>query len=378
MIQHHSSQPMYLQIKAELLRQIERKILMPGDRLPTEYQLMEQYKVSRITVSKAMNELKQQGLVERFPNKGTFVARSLAPSSFVYDSEMPYSDDTLNAHIPEIACIIPTIDDMFSLSMLNGVLSAFPQSDYLCHTFQSGNPQKENYLLKRCLETNMAGIVLFPQDQPFFSNELLMMHVNKYPLVLLDRYLPRLDTSYVISDNQIAGELCLRHLQDLGHQRIAFITSSGQDTLSVKYRIRGILAACEKLNIPEDFVHIIDRMQYYDTSKHYEEMLLKLVKQDRVTAFIACESQLCSYLYQKFTSLNFRLPGDVSLMSFDKTIVDSQPPDFFTHINQFEFLMGREAGTILRQCIELSDTQIHHRVITPKLEIHRSTGAVVL
>ena len=51
-------QPLYQKIKEDILRQIKDGQLLPGDKIPTEYQLMEKYGVSRITVSKALSELK--------------------------------------------------------------------------------------------------------------------------------------------------------------------------------------------------------------------------------------------------------------------------------------------------------------------------------
>ena len=74
-----SNKPMYQKIKEDILNQINSKMLFPGDKIPAEYQLMKQYNVSRITVSKALNELKSEGIVERFPNKGTFVAKTTVP-----------------------------------------------------------------------------------------------------------------------------------------------------------------------------------------------------------------------------------------------------------------------------------------------------------
>ena len=55
------NQPMYQRIKEDILHQIKTNLLSPGDRLPTEYQLMDHYQVSRITVSKALSELKSEG-----------------------------------------------------------------------------------------------------------------------------------------------------------------------------------------------------------------------------------------------------------------------------------------------------------------------------
>ena len=70
--------------------------------------------------------------------------------------------------------------------------------------------------------------------------------------------------------------------------------------------------------------------------------------------------------------MTLRVPEDISLMSFDKPLVESQRPDFFTHISQSEYLMGKEASTILKHQIETRDPQVTHRVMSPLLEVHKS------
>lgn len=374
------NKPMYQKIKDDILHQIKIHALSPGDQIPTEHQLMKQYGVSRITVSKALNELKGDGIIERFPNKGSFVAPfSGAPAVLPSNKITPTPEDT-NAQeaMPEVACIIPSIPDLFSLTMLNGILSVFQENNYLCHIFASNTPETENYLLKRCLETKTAGLVLFPHDQLFFSDELLRMQLQKYPLVLLDRYLPRLDTSYVISDNRVGSELCVKHLHNLGHQRIAFLTCSDRDTLSIDHRVEGVYSAAEQLNIPESCIYIVDHCEFWDRSKNYDELLLSLIKEKKVTGIISSESRLCAYLFERLSALKIEVPGNVSLISFDRTLSKMKSQDFFTHINQSEYLMGREAAMILRRRIENHDMNIYHKVITPTLEIHQSTGRVII
>ncbi len=373
-----SGLPMYLKIKNDIMQRIRSNLLLPGDRLPTEFQLMEEYGVSRITVSRALGELKAEGYVERFPNKGTFVAQAAPAVSLVSEAAVPERTGDPPDILPEIACILPTISDLFSLSMLNGALSVFSPEKYLCHIFRSQNSKMENYLLRRCLDTNISGIVLFPQDQPFFSNELLSIQLRKYPLVLLDRYLPRLDTSYVIADNKAAGELCVDHLSGLGHQRIAFVTATRRDTFSVKYRIAGLYAAAERRGMADNAIYIMECFDQGKTLAHYQETFRKLVFENRITAFIAAESGVCAYLYQLFSSMNMKVPGDLSLLSFDKPLTEVKNPDFFTHINQSEFLMGKEAGNILLRRLEQRDMNVYHKIIAPTLEVHYSTGAVVL
>ncbi|MCD8169826.1 MAG: GntR family transcriptional regulator [Clostridiales bacterium] len=69
-----SMTPMYKQIIDILGRKIEEGELRPGDRIPSEAELMQAYHGSRISVRSAINELEEDGMVVRSRGKGTFVA----------------------------------------------------------------------------------------------------------------------------------------------------------------------------------------------------------------------------------------------------------------------------------------------------------------
>ena len=62
-----------------ILEQLERDVLSgeypPGARVPSEAALTKRFGASRITVGRAVRELRQRGLVERRAGSGTFVAR---------------------------------------------------------------------------------------------------------------------------------------------------------------------------------------------------------------------------------------------------------------------------------------------------------------
>lgn len=73
MIDKHSSVPIYLQIEQILTERITRGELRPGDLIPSEPAMCEQYGVSRMTARKAVDYLVRQGVVERQRGKGTFV-----------------------------------------------------------------------------------------------------------------------------------------------------------------------------------------------------------------------------------------------------------------------------------------------------------------
>ena len=68
-----SATPLYLQLEEILRQEILSGSRREGDKLSTENELVEQYKVSRITVRRAVEELCKEGMVVRHPGKGTFV-----------------------------------------------------------------------------------------------------------------------------------------------------------------------------------------------------------------------------------------------------------------------------------------------------------------
>jgi GntR family transcriptional regulator len=68
--------PLYAEIEDAVRDLIEQQRLTPGDRLPGEHDLMARFRVSRLTVVRAVRELEAEGLVVRRQGRGTFVARS--------------------------------------------------------------------------------------------------------------------------------------------------------------------------------------------------------------------------------------------------------------------------------------------------------------
>ena len=73
-LQPESSSPLYHQLMQRLSEDIERGTYPVGTRIPPEHQLEELYRVSRVTVRRALAELTAEGLLEKKQGKGTFVS----------------------------------------------------------------------------------------------------------------------------------------------------------------------------------------------------------------------------------------------------------------------------------------------------------------
>lgn len=67
--------PLYHQLKQRLSAKIQSGEWKPEDKIDSENQLMEMFRVSRNTAKKAIEELVQEGKLYRIQGKGTFVAK---------------------------------------------------------------------------------------------------------------------------------------------------------------------------------------------------------------------------------------------------------------------------------------------------------------
>jgi GntR family transcriptional regulator len=65
--------PRYYEIEQALRARVAK--LSPGDPLPSDAELCEEFGVSRMTARNAMTQLVQAGIVQRIPGRGTFVAQ---------------------------------------------------------------------------------------------------------------------------------------------------------------------------------------------------------------------------------------------------------------------------------------------------------------
>lgn len=77
-VQRGADAPPYRQIAAHLRLVIDRGELRPGDKLPSESELLSHYGVARMTIRQALAELRAEGLVVAEHGRGVFV-RSRPP-----------------------------------------------------------------------------------------------------------------------------------------------------------------------------------------------------------------------------------------------------------------------------------------------------------
>lgn len=70
----HEEPLLYQQVADDVAAAIGAGDLSPGERIPSEFDLAAVYGVARVTVRRAMAQLRERGLVVVLQGRGTFVA----------------------------------------------------------------------------------------------------------------------------------------------------------------------------------------------------------------------------------------------------------------------------------------------------------------
>jgi DNA-binding GntR family transcriptional regulator len=126
-IDRDSFEPIYYQLANILRRQIATGVLLPGDRVPSETQLCEQYEVSPMTARRALMTLLDDGLVTAERGRGTFV-KPLVLSSAIFGLEAfgeLFSDERTLVRFLSVKTVpaTPRINRMLAVPIDNKVIS---------------------------------------------------------------------------------------------------------------------------------------------------------------------------------------------------------------------------------------------------------------
>ena len=367
-------------IQQDIINAIATDKLRSNNKLPTEAELMSQYKVSRVTVSKALTALVNHNLLVRYPKRGTFVssdAKAALKLLLTPDADQGNIQSLRNKQRPlHVSLIIPTMADQFALNIVKGIKEAlnFPAFCFNI-AISDGEQATEAYWVDMLQKNGTDGIILFPVDQKIYNDHILKMKLERYPLVLIDRCLPGIDANYIISDNIKGGRLATAHLCDLGHKNIALCYGNDVNTFTTRDRIEGYKK------------ELVSRHMFYKKSN-----ILSVSEQDLLPgaplhlqllngesdAFIALESKVAILLYNFFKREGLLIPKDKSIVSFDSPAINCADINTFTYVEQSEYLMGLEAGKVMKNL--LNPKHKAHRpvrqIIEPKLMMGNSTMAV--
>ncbi|MFC5404344.1 GntR family transcriptional regulator [Cohnella soli] len=376
-------EPLYVQIQNHYKKLIGSGNLREDDKIPTEKEVLEQFNVSRITVANALNELAREGWIYRIPGRGTYVKgipESYVPQAVPAAAQVaPYSETAEGSSRPKIGLVFPFVDDFFAIRLIRGISNVLERSGYSLLMMFSFNSKEREKEIIRDLKDNVAGLIIFPVDAEIYNEEIIALKMSEYPFVLIDRYLPGVETNAVISDNAKAAKLAVDHLWELGHRNIAICSDSPKPTVSVDDRINGYINALREKNAMINPALFLTDFNAKPSEVNPEHPLYRFIKNRMATAYIALNGDLGVHIWSIARSAGLRVPEDLSIVTFDNPGSRMDASVMFTHIDQSEDEMGEQAAELVLEAVRGSRHPAKMRKIVqePALIVKQTTGEML-
>jgi len=363
-------QSLYQRIFSDLRERILSGELAPGDRIPTEKELMEAYSTSRITASRAVNELENLGFLVRMKAKGSFVTQR----SKWMESPRP-APAAAARHA--IAFILPAPAGKISIEMevLHGAEQECHERGYSLEvrsvaggTADDGERRRiEKEIVEEAMRAGSAGIIIYPcstLDSPDVYN---LMACRNFPFVMLDRKVFGVQAPLVASENTEGFRTAVAHLATLGHERIAFVSGNTFESSSRGERFAGYVSGMNEagLRIFDDYI-IHELFPYAYRNANYAELeernqvLREAIKAmlERFlalpappTAITTSNDYIALNVLNVASSMGIDIPGTFSLTGFDGLAVRSYFTPQLTTVAQDFKRMGRETVSLVDRLI---------------------------
>jgi DNA-binding LacI/PurR family transcriptional regulator len=333
-------QPFYKNIYDFVLDAINTGKLLPGDKVPSEKELCEQFTVSRITSKRALELLTEQGYIIRFPGKGSFVAEK------VREPRKPPRG------LRTIGFVISDFSDSFGTRLLFTIeKTCQDRGYYLILKRTRDSVEEEAKAIASLTAMGVDGLLMLPIHGEYYNEEILKLILGKKPLVFVDRKMRGLTAPSFSTDNITAARTGAEYLLNLGHRWIGFYSGPIKNTSTVEDRRHGFIDAYAGNSIPinEEFfcTNLISSWTYPFSDREYviqdiERVKTHLASYPEISAAFAAEYNMALIVGVAAEQLGRRVPGDLSILTFDS------PPSItgkstFTHLLQDEESIGRKA-----------------------------------
>jgi GntR family transcriptional regulator of arabinose operon len=375
-ISHNSVVSLHVQLHNQL-----RQLILSGrwphaTRIPSESQFAEHLNVSRSTVRLALQQAEIEGLIERIAGRGTFVAYL---STKERESRL-------------IAFVTCGFDAENHLLILNGAENEVKVHGYQIVFSNAQNHQEEIDALKRMKEEDVAGVLLWPNVNGSRSQQQNASIYQQFhlPIVTMDRKINGFDCDCVTSDNYGGAQALMRHLVELGHQRVVFLSHYEMDLLPVMERYQAYREVLQEAGLtPADPWFIgqpgkeIGASYALRSSVDPKSPELQQIKdcmlnaQPCPTAIFALNDYLGVLATRAMKLLDLRVPDAVSIAGFDDTDLAVHLEVPLTTVAQDSFTIGKRAAQLLIDRIEGYSGPTGCETIPTQLRIRSSTSVPV-
>lgn len=350
----------------------------------TSSQVAERAGVSQATVSMILNRRNNVSFSAETVEKVERAARELG-------YELPHRKHKNNGRKEKLIVVFcPTLTSPYYVLLLQGIESVANEKGYgvfICNT-QRDARLEERYL-RMIGNIEPQGIIYACNPHPDFQKKVEEL-ARRIPLVIISNKEKTTTVDAINQDNTMVGRLMARHLLDLGHRDVAFITPPlTRRQWQRSKRIDGFVKEYEKEGLGGHVLikaadeSIDRRMPRMDSeySMGYQLTMELIEEQRQFTAIAGQNDMMAIGAIDALEKSRIRVPKDVSVIGCDDIFYSSIRRLSLTTIDHFVALKGRDACDIIIRKITTNDqfytglqpTSLYNIEYTPELIARKTT-----
>ncbi len=358
--------PKYQQVVEAVKNEILSGRYQPGQKLPSEAALVKRFGASRITVGRALRELRQAGLIQSRAGSGSYVGPAAS------------GDDGLL-----FGLLIPNLGDTEIFGPICQGMSQAPQARKNALLWGNIAPDPETKeeqtweLCQQYIAKKVAGVFFAPLERAATNDQtnhrvISALERANIPVVLLDRcilpYPRRSKHDLVGIDHRRAGYMITEHLIELGCRRIAFV-GYPNSAATVTARIGGYRDAlyAAGISMGGDLVRTLDSDQASEV-----QMVIEKLKPEGI---VCANDRTAGHLMHGLIQRNYRIPQDFRVVGIDDVEYASLLPVPLTTVHQPCKEIGMAAVAAMLERVAAPDTPIRDILLDCTLVVRDSCGA---
>ena len=345
----------------DLKRQIMSGEIRPGDKISSENVLAKEYDISRQTVRKAIDILRNEGFLYAEHGRGTFCSDMIKQEG----------------NSGNIAVVMTYLSDYIFPYIIRGIDEVLEKEEYSILLKSTHNYRKvEAKCLEELVKKNIDGLIIEPsKSQIAFKNHDIFSMLERYrvPFVFVQGvYHGMEDKPYVLLDDEKGGYLITKHLIELGHKRIVGVFKA--DDRQGQNRHSGYVRALQEAGIWYN-PSLVVWFHTEDMQSLPQEMIQEIVSKEQIDAVVSYNDRIAIQIINALEEVGVNIPEDISVTGFDDSEFAKNLKVPLTTIKHPQRKIGEAAAELLIKLMKgyaVEDDKLHI-MMEPELVVRDST-----
>lgn len=319
--------------------------------------------------------------VSRYLNKGPVKeeTRKKLESTILKLNYVPESmaRRIVNSPTQSIAVLTHSLSNYYTMEFAETINEEYTKRNIAYYIGCSTNGSTEYRYLMDLISRGTSGIIIhdpaMDQAQVDIYNQISQKHV---PIVLVHSFPADFAYNTITVDQNFGMKKAMQYMLGLGHTKITFIRGTVGFSFNLKERIwREELKAGGIEPDAKDCIKINDSDEERGVAQTCRTVLDYFAAGNRPTIIFTCNDIMALGTIQALHELGLSVPGDISLMSHDNTIIASAMS--LTCVDMKIRSVAKGAMDLLDYAMNGNDTTPRHISITPEL-VYRTSVAGTL